>query len=538
MGLDLSGFARGLASTDPAGFYLRLQDMQMRKKEAEQRQTLFDQQQQKYNDEQDFNNTLSDSISKIGTPQYRTTEYVSPDQGELAGQTPDQALARQGTGVPTQASVRALDNQIIQQKDPYTYTKADMYRELAPKAAKLGLKETEYITDKQRQAEIMDFKNKYNAAMKSGDPQALAEFFNDSIANPYNTHKDYADGKFMAITPAQQQNMQQVTNPDGSTSFKSPKSAFPAMNVSFFDTKTGQSSTHTLDSEDEMNLAFHRALAEKFPETRGDYDTLRDKIRNTKMAERKINADEIRANAQDRRASAQEDFYIGSIRNGERRNDILEAQARKGSDAATYKASLGYLGMDMKERDEARKVFSGSWSVPTGDPSNPYVENPRGRTLFDRVAGEYGAKKAGDLMSVLPDEAEKIARTFPDAVDKNGYVKPEALMRGMDTAIQVVYKRLAAQQSSASGGQRPAPDKAPPQAGVKAPAPQTDTPRPQQPAPQRGVRMRNGELVVESGVPRKPEPTLGISPSELQQRLSNGKVSPEEMDRLNRYLGR
>ena len=95
MGLDLSGFARGLASTDPAGFYLRLQDAQMRKKEAEQRQILFDQQQQKYNDEQDFNNTLSTSIGKIGSQQYRTTDYISPDQGELAGQTPEQALERQ-----------------------------------------------------------------------------------------------------------------------------------------------------------------------------------------------------------------------------------------------------------------------------------------------------------------------------------------------------------------------------------------------------------------------------------------------------------
>lgn len=170
MGFNLNAFARGLASTDPAGFYLKLQDMQMRQQQADQQQQEFEWRKRDDQQRQDFQKYTQEQMDKVGSTVY-DTQYVTPDQQGLEGQTPEQALARQGDAAPTQASVRALDNASTVQSNPRTYTQADAMGDISRRAAGFDLGLSMKLAEQQRQektrasiAEISDdMKNLSNA---------------------------------------------------------------------------------------------------------------------------------------------------------------------------------------------------------------------------------------------------------------------------------------------------------------------------------------------------------------------------------------
>jgi hypothetical protein len=182
MGFNLTGFARGLAATDPAGFYLRLKDMEMRQQQAANAQEEFGWRRRDQQQRQDFQDFSRDQMEKVGST-VTDNQYITPDQGGLAGQTPEQALARQGDATPTQADVRRIDNASTVQTNPRNFTRADAYDAIGKKAAGFDLERSIALAKMARDERTRDSVSEIYDHVKNMSDAELAAEYGDKITN-------------------------------------------------------------------------------------------------------------------------------------------------------------------------------------------------------------------------------------------------------------------------------------------------------------------------------------------------------------------
>lgn len=182
MGLDLSGFARGLASQDVPGFFLEHKRLKLQEQDAANRQQEFEWRKRDMENRQGLQDYARQRMENVGNTTY-DENYVSPDQGGLAGQTPEQALARQGDNQASQASVRALDNQSIQRSNPRTYGQSDAYADIAKRAAGVDVEKAMAFAEKARTEKTRESMSKLHDDFAKMTDEELVSQYGDKISS-------------------------------------------------------------------------------------------------------------------------------------------------------------------------------------------------------------------------------------------------------------------------------------------------------------------------------------------------------------------
>jgi len=506
MGINLSGFVKGLASQDPVGHYMKTKEFELRKRQADNAQQEFEWRKQEQADKQAYADASSEAMGKIGTQQFQQANTNNLDDGVAST---DRAALQ---GLPTE------------------YTRADYYKDIAGKAAKVNPQLGFEFLDKQRAEEKRNHETKFLSAFArykdSGDPTDLVAVFND-LGGIYNKDKRFNDGKYIGFSavPVREGNagaegipLANAGTPEANASVTKPALAF-----SMLDTNTGKSAQHLLTSEDDMVGAYYKAIAQLYPEELAKYTDHMDKIKTRNMQDRRAASDEKRADAQEKRANVEADrqyaqqlFQNGQLAQGNRRLDIMERQALATNAAKEGKAALGWRGMDLKERDEYMKNNSGRWSIPTGNGDASYSEHPQGRALFSALADTMGAEQALNIMSGAMADINKKAALVPGAVDDKGYIDPRAKAHAAD----FVYADALAKLAAARQQQQQPPSGAAPSGGVPAPSPRQ---RPS--APPAAAPVENGVIDVTK------DPALSMLTTQLKS-INKQDASPENVQKI------
>lgn len=298
-GINLSGFARGLASQDPVGMYLRIQEAQLRKQQAANAQQEFDWRKEDQANKTAYRTTAADEMARVGQERYQQA-----DTNQYDDNIPSSERAAY-SGMPT------------------TYSQGDAYRAIAAKAARVDPNLGIEYTNKARAEDFREKSIQAGAALqayRSGDTSKLLSFMGGGAVK-YNTHPDFQDGKFASVSP--------ITGKAGNTP--------PGVRVSFFDSNSGNVKKHDLFGEEQIALAIKQQLAAEFPEAQKDLEQFMQQLTQTELKRREIGAVESNAatNAQQAELRAKAFDRDGDPTFWKNANDTKETNARASSSYAS-----------------------------------------------------------------------------------------------------------------------------------------------------------------------------------------------------------
>lgn len=298
-GINLSGFAKGLASQDPVGFYMRAQDQKLRQQQAANAQQEFEWRKTEQGNKEAYRTSASEELARVGQERYVQADINQYDDNVAST---DRAAY---SGMPT------------------TYSQGDAYRAIAAKAAMVDPNLGIDYTNKARAEDFREKSIQAGAALqayRSGDTSKLLSFMG-SGAVKYNTHPDFQDGKYASVSP--------ITGKTGA----SP----PGVRVSFFDSNSGNVKKHDLFGEEQIALAIKQQLAAEFPEAQKDLEQFMQQLTQTELKRREVGAVESNADANSRQVKLREDGFAreGDPNYWENRLKTRESGARVASSNAS-----------------------------------------------------------------------------------------------------------------------------------------------------------------------------------------------------------